>query len=421
MSIKTIARRVESAPAWVLFSLFLAPILIGAIQRLHRPNHWFKDYDAFSCAAARVNQHLPLYSMAFPCPDQQPTNYVYPPYLATVWAALQHSVGLIGATALYGALYYFLLFYVLRRFIAGDLGGGPAAMRAAMLVAIGPDIFNCGNVAVIIHGVIALVLLCAWDYPFVLLGSIVLAASIKPVYLVYVAVFLFHPMQNYKKILYCIGTVSFGLTPFLLFKLNHAALFQSDMALIKYFATVNERGYGFLNLAGLLGISEVSVFMAVSYCLFAAILLGGALYICHRGQAKTPEKLWIGVTTAVMADPKLMFYDLLTLMPGLVCVIALSRRLGATAYRINCGYSLLVCGVCLALNSRGGQHGMYLFIPAFYLLIVANAAAFYRQRHAVSDVEYPFPLAPRESGAAGPGSGVLADEARHRDARELIG
>ncbi len=401
MPIKSIARKVESVPAWALFSLFLAPILFGAIQRLHRPNHWFRDYDAFSCAASRVTQHLPLYGTAFPCPEQLPTSYVYPPYLADLWATLQHSVGLIGATALYGALYYYLLFYMLRRFIAGNLGSGPAAMRAAMLVAIGPDIFNCGNVAVIVHGVIALVLLFAWNYPFVLLVSIVLAAAIKPVYLVYVAVFLFHPMQNCKKVLYCIGAVILGLFPFLLFKLDNAVQFQNDMALIRYYATINERGYGFLNLAGLLGMSKFSVFMAVSYGLFVAILLGGALYICHRGHAKTQEKLWIGVTSAVIADPRLMFYDMLTLMPGLVCVIALTRRLGATAYRINCAYSLLVCLICLALNSRGGQQGMYLFIPAFYLLIAANAVAFYLQRHAISRAEYPLTLAPssRESRA----------------------
>ena len=360
------------------FILFLLPIGTGLVQRVAKPNHWFRDFDAFSCAAARLGHRLPLYTNAIPCPRQKPTIYVYPPYLARLWEALQHAAGLSGATALYGGLYFFLLIYLLRLFISGKLvtSGEPGWMRAPLLVTIGTGLFTCGNIAVIIHGLIALAAIILWEYPILTMTLIVLAAAVKPVFLVYAVLFLFHPMNWRKKFAYGAATIILGLAPLLYFKFHDSVRFAHEMKLIGYFTLVNDRGVGFLNLTGLLGLAAFGPLMAVLYGMFVSVLILCGFSLCVLAEATARERLWIGITIAIFADPRLMFYDFLTVAPGIVCLIGLSQRLGERFHRLVRGYGVAICLACLILNSRGGQSGLYVFVPAFYALFVIIGGAF---------------------------------------------
>jgi hypothetical protein len=362
----------------LVFAVFLLPIGAGLIQRLAKPNHWFRDFDAFSCAAQRLNHHLPLYTNMVPCLGQKPTSYVYPPYLAQAWALLQHSAGHSGATALYGGLYFFLLIYLLHLFVVGRAGHGAAWVRAPLLVVVGADIFTCGNIAVIIHGVIALTAVFLWDYPVLTLALIVLASAIKPVFLVYAVLFLFHPMIWRKKIGYGLAAILLGLTPFLYFRFHDASRFAKDMKLIGYFTLVNDRGVGFLHLAGIssFGPAVANLYVASLYVLFAGLLIICGWAACVFADAAVQDRMWIAIAIAVFADPRLMFYDFLTVAPGLACLIDLTRQLGERFHRRTRAYAVTACLICLMLNSRGGQSGLYLFVPAFSLLFVIIGGTF---------------------------------------------
>ena len=376
----TMIRRVIAAsknvPEWTLFLAFLLPIGVGLIQRFSRPNHWFRDYDAVSCAASRIAQHSELYVHTTHCILRKPTPYVYPPYLASLWSALQHSTGISGATALYGGLYYFLLIYILRILITGRSVGGQGWLRACLLTVIGADIFICGNIAVIVHCTLALCAVLFWEIPIVLVAGIICAAAIKPIFLVYNAVFLLHPMRWRQKIFYTGLATAGGILPFVAFMKLSPHLFKHDMALIRYYALINDRGAGFLNLMSLIGLRQFSADMATLYVIGVAILLSSAIYICRVAQARANQRIWIGITVSILSDPRLMFYDVLTLAPGIVSLVGLSARLGRSAERVGGGLVVALCIACAVLNSRGGQYGLYVFVPAAYVLIIALAGGF---------------------------------------------
>jgi len=305
-----------------------------------------------------------------------PTPYVYPPYLASLWSALQNSTGISGATALYGGLYYFLLIYLLRLFILGNSVGGQGWLRACLLAVIGADIFVCGNVAVIVHATLALCVLFFWEYPIIIAIAIILAAAIKPIYLVYISIFLFHPMKFIKKIFYAGFSTFFGLFSFLLFMKERPLLYNNDMSLIKYYALVNDRGTGFLNIVSFFGIKSFSFSMIFLYVLFVSMLIGFSMYICRSSNAKIEQRLWIGITASIVSDPRLMFYDFLTIAPGIVCIVSLSKNLGQNVSRPITIYIVVLCVICSLLNSRGGQYGLYLFVPASFIMIVGLGIGF---------------------------------------------
>lgn len=366
-------------PDWGMFVLFLVPVGVGLIQRLSRPNHWFRDYDAFSCAASRIIHHSRLYLRSAECLLRKPTPYVYPPYFAHAWAMLQHSTGLSGAAALYGGAYFFLLFYILRTYVGGSLVNGPIWLRACLLTVIGADVFVCGNIAVIVHGVIALCAVFLWEYPAVLAIAIIAAATIKPVFLVYCAVFLLHPMRLHRKAFYSVISVLGGLAPFFIFMEYQRSQFVQDIRLLHYYTMVNDRGYGFLNIMSYIGLHEFDMTMLIVYGVFVTILVSAAIYIVKATDAPVHSRIWLGITVSILADPRLMFYDFLTFAPGVVSVVGLSQRLGRNTSRVINLYVVMLSAVSGLYNSRGGQYGLYLYVPGICVLILGIAAVFVGQ------------------------------------------
>ena len=264
----------------------------------------------------------------------------------------------------------------MRAYVSGSIVAGPGWLRACMLTVIGADIFVCGNVAVIVHGTIALCAVLLYEYPACLALAIIGAATIKPIFLVYNAVFLLHPMRLGRKVFYSAISVLGGLAPFVIFMRYNPHLFAQDMSLLHYYALVDDRGPGFLNLAGFVGLRSVDLRMAALYGLFVAILVSAAIYIVTASEAPVRARIWIGVTVSILADPRLMFYDFLTVGAGLVSVVGLSRHLGRPFSRAVNWYVVTLCVVSSILNSRGGQYGLYLFVPGAYLLIVGIASGF---------------------------------------------
>ena len=205
-----------------------------------------------------------------------------------------------------------------------------------------------GNIAVILHGVVLLAALTFETLPWLFVAAVVVAAWVKPVFLAYLAVVLIADRPVLNRILMAFAGVVAGLAPTLLFSLTGGHLAQEWAAILGHFVYDTTPGYGYFGWLDLIGINGGSAVVQAGYLVFAGLLLTAGLCLAEGLALDGRERLWLGLSLAVLLIPRIMSQDIFLLGPGLVIV----ARKGADWMAQRTGQDTLVAngpGIVLAL------------------------------------------------------------------------
>ena len=277
------------------------------------------------------------------------STYVYPPWVAQALAPLVRAFGHIGGFGPYLVAFVASLALLLWAAFAAPWPWALRRERAPFLALVSWNPIVVGNVAVVQQAaVVAAGLLGgAASLPFALV--IALAALIKPTALAFCACILFAPAPLTRRL----ALIALAAAPVLLL----TGLDVDGAGAWRRFAfgeaIAGDPGGGvlrWLDDAGLRG----SPALAVSAVYGAALLAAGWL-LAERGGLEPRARLFLGVTVAVLATPRVVAYDLLPLAPGwLAASVAVEFRSAGLARRLR-AWAVACCALYLVASVGGGR------------------------------------------------------------------
>ena len=350
---------------------FLLPFIVGTIDRLLHPNHWFRDFEAVSCGGQALNAHQPLYVWVSSCPDSEPTTYVYTPLGAEIFAFVQRDIGVTAEIALYGGIFWFFVQVVFRDLVRQDRD---TSLRAPFLAGVPGNALWSGNFSIAIHGMFYVCRRLLAKHPALAAPLITATIIFKPTFVVYLALFLFLRHSLIKRIALIAGCGTTVVLYFIGFYLWNHAGFVSWQALMHYYGLVNDRGNGFLALP------DIVLWKAVpdigsAYAVFAVLILGAGLVTLAYSTHTDEERILLGISVCLLLYPRLMGYDMFTLPFGLTVIASSFERIGPVS-PVHLRRSITtVCVFCMILSlvgSRIGEKAMFIFSCLLLVFVAAS-------------------------------------------------
>ena len=332
---------------WLLWSL---PLLSGAYGRLFRAKTApLVDWGSVVCGAERAAAGLPLYGADARCADVAMSTYVYPPWVAQALAPLVRAFGPAGGYAPYVVLFAASLAGLLWAAFAARWPWARRRDRAPFLALVSWNPIVVGNVAVVQQAaVIAAGLLGgAASWPFALVTG--LAALVKPTALGFCACILFAPASLPRRLALC----ALACAPLLLLTALDADGAGAWLRFTFGEAVAADPGGGvlrWLDDAGLRGAPALAVSAG-----YGLLMLAAGWVLAVRGGLDARARLFLGVTVAVLATPRVVAYDLLPLAPGwLAATAAVAPRSPTAARRLRVG-AVGCCALYLVASVGGGK------------------------------------------------------------------
>ena len=330
---------------WLLWSL---PLLAGSYGRLFKAKTApLVDWGSVVCGASRAARGLPLYGPDAKCADIATSTYVYPPWVAQALAPLVRAFGPAGGYAPYLVLFAAGLALLLWAAFGASWPWALRRERAPFLALVSWNPIVVGNVAVVQQAaVIAAGLLGgAASAPFAL--TIAAVALVKPTALAFCACILFAPAPLPRRLALCalacapvlllVGLDVDGAGEWRRFAFGEAVAADPGGGVLRWLDDAGMRG------APALAVSAV----------YGAVLLAAGWVLAERGALQPRARLFLGVTVAVLATPRVVAYDLLPLAPGwMAAAAAVETRSPTTAGRLRVW--AVACCVLYLLASLGG-------------------------------------------------------------------
>ncbi len=339
--------RVRTAGWWVLWCL---PLLAGTYGRLFRPKTApLVDWGSVVCAAERAGAGLPLYGPAARCADVAMSTYVYPPWVAQALSPLVRAFGPGGGFAPYVLLFVAGLGLLLWAAFAARWPWTSRGAHAPFLALVSWNPIVVGNVAVVQQAAVMVAGLLggAASVPFALTVAVV--ALVKPTALAFCACILFAPAPLPRRLALC----ALACAPVLLlvgFGVDGAAEWRRFTFGEAVAADPGGGVLRWLDDAGLKGAPALAVSAA-----YGAILLAAGWLVAERGALPPHARLFLGVTVAVLASPRVVAYDLLPLAPGwLAACAAVETRSPVAARRLRT-WAVACCALYLVASLGGGK------------------------------------------------------------------
>lgn len=358
-------RRRAGAPAFlpILSVIFFLPLLSGLIGRLAKGREIYngKEYETLVCAGQRAGRGETMYPPAgqFDCPGLETTSsFLYIPWSgeASAWLA-----GMLGQPALltaYGLVFFLCLAAAIYIPFFGPIRGLPAGMRIPFASALTGSIVLWGNVAGVIYGLLAVAAPLAVRFPLLLFSVIVLAGSIKQVWLTLLAVFLLRNTAWFNRLGWFTAGAILGLAPTIWFVLSGTSEVDAWVAIVSYYAVEDLPGHGFLGWLRLVGIGHASPLNTLLWVPFAGLMVLAALGFAEDRQLSQIHRIWLGLAVGSLLVPRVVSYEFFLIAPGIAVVIldALQRQRRWIADLV-----FAACGLCLLMNV--GDMGDYAMIP----------------------------------------------------------
>ena len=353
---------------WLLWSV---PLLSGVYGRLFKAKTApLVDWGSVVCGASRATAGLPLYGADAKCPHIAMSTYVYPPWVAQALAPVVRAFGPVGGYLPYLVLFVAALALLLWAAFAAPWPWALRRERAPFLALVSWNPVVVGNVAVVQQAaVVAAGLLGgAASVPFALV--IALVALVKPTALAFCACILFAPAALPRRLVLCavacapalllIGLGVDGAGEWRRFTFGEAVAADPGGGVLRW-----------LDDAGLAGAPALAV-----SAVYGAVLLAAGWMLAERGGLTPRARLFLGVTVAVLATPRVVAYDLLPLAPGwLAATVAVETRAPAAARRLR-GWAVACCLLYLVASVGGGRlklgHDLALAGLALGLLVAAG-------------------------------------------------
>lgn len=350
--------------------LFPLPLFLGIAAKLLHSKLWFGDYQAVACAGQKALAGQPLYDLNLACAGMHPSVYVYVPCVARLAAMCQQVMGEPGLFALYLGLFVVAVAVLMT---APFLKSVPGSWRDKLpFTALwSGSVIMWGNIAVILHGAILLAALMFETLPWLFIAVVAVAAWVKPVFLSYLAVVLVSNQPITRRLVLAAAGMAAGMAPTLLFSLTGGALADQWAAILSHFVYDTTPGYGYFGWMSLVGISGASPLVQAGYLVLAALLVLSGLCLAEGLKLDHRERLWLGLTLAVLLIPRIMSQDVLLIGPGLVVIARKSAAWAATrstydSHSLRHGPDMVLALCSLAL--LGGLTGLSDYLTPLSIL-----------------------------------------------------
>ena len=370
------AERSRWAPLAVL--VFAAPCLSGVVGRLVKGRAFFAEYESIACAGERVNAGLSPYAADFGCPGMHAQPFVYLPWVADAAGAALRAVGPDAMRSIYLIVYLAALALIGWLVFLRKATPGRPIERAPFLALITGSAIDVGNIAIPIAALVALAALQMSKRPLVFIAIVALAGAIKPFQLTYLALIPIALGGSLtRRAAYSALGAIIGIGIFA------AAMRLGDQAMLSDWLTAASRmalevapGEGLFGWIFGLGFSPPTAILGLAAAGFAAAMVGAAMIAADRAKLDVEPRIWLGMTAAALATPRLMQIDLLLLGPGLVTLAAATC---AFAPQIGRRVSQLIfggaCAAVLLSLADLGEYALKAATAAFALAALAAAAA----------------------------------------------
>ena len=363
----------------------LLPLAFGVLAKLKHPDGLFSEYRTVACAGIHANAGDGFYSRTLTCAGEHVPSFVYLPDIARIAGRIIAAIGEPGFLLVYLCLTILSVAALISVPLFSALVPGRWQDRLPFGALVAGGAVLVGNIAVILHGAILMAALLFETAPWLLIGAVVLAAWIKPVFLTALVIPLIMDMPWRRKIMMIGAGAVLGLLPTAVFAATGGGLARQWLDLLSYFVCDVTPGKGLLGWLQWAGINGRSPLAQGAWVVFAAALLACGLLLPRALRLTSAERIWLGLAVATLLVPRIMAEDVFLVGPGLLAVARNARRLlpASTAFEarvLRSGSGILhgLCGIALLGGLTGlGDVAVPLALLGFslYLLFAGQVAA----------------------------------------------
>ena len=361
----------------VFLLICLQPSLSGIFGRLLRGKWWFSDFDAVLCAADNLAKGRNPYELVPHCAGTDPATFVYLPQIAVVFEPLIRVFG-VGGVRLLFTLILMPFALVLFSHVLGARLRLPTSLRLLSWGAIRGSVLASGNVGLILSGALLLtgLMLKRARWPFLL--AVVAAATIKPMAVTYLALFLLDRRPLPQRLLFA------GLGGLLSAAVFGALYLTGDQWIDAWRHTValvlvDQPGSSFIRLTATIGLPSASLMSAGLYVMLAGSVCLAGFILVEAGDFDDTSRVAVALLVAGLLNPRLQDYDLYLLYPSIAFVVmACADKLGFRILSWAFAGSMLVINLANVAGVKGVDQ-----VPLAYLLGLAAlyTASFAALRH----------------------------------------
>ncbi|MFT4075408.1 MAG: hypothetical protein QM647_07730 [Asticcacaulis sp.] len=366
-------------PAWLPLIFFL-PLIVGIITKILRSKYIFSEYQSVACAGLKALSGQPIYALNLQCEGMRAASFVYIPGVAQFAAFFERLLTEPGFMVLYLLLYVAAAVALVFVPLLGRKAPGHWRDKLPFAVFLSGSGFMLGNIAVILHGIVLAGVLAIEISPWLFVAAVVVTAWVKPIFLTYLMVILLldQPLKRRCQLL-ATGAIA-GLAPMAAFVLNGGELARQWYDLLSHYVYDVTPGVGFFGWLELVGINSAPVGAKLAYLVFAGLMTLSGLVLARSLKLNTRERLWLGLSLAVLLIPRIMAEDMALLGPGLLIVANRAAERATkyeTALKNAPGIVFALCAVALAGALTGlADYSEPVILLGFSLFILWLGARF---------------------------------------------
>jgi len=357
---------------------FAFPFVSGLLLRLGSDKYWFRDFEAVACAAQRRLLDLSIYDRYPSCLGMKPLPFVYPPLAADGMAVVLRTMGPTGMTALYGAVFWPAIGFLLWAQFFGARAPGTLRERVPFLATVTTIPLMWGNVAIPLHGAVVASAILAPGATWLLAGVIAVATMITPVFVLYVIVLLYGDQPLVRRMLMAAGTALVGFAPVVWAGMTEPETVTAWISQLDG-AVMRSSGNSYFAWLGVLGLDPRTLPVRGGYFIFAALLAGAGLMAVGAARPRGLDRLWFGLTVANLLNPRMKGNEMLLLGPGMVVAIAMAADYAPRVGRFFRLGLTWVCALVVVLILMGGRSGFNLASFTFSVAIIWIGALHWRR------------------------------------------
>jgi hypothetical protein len=334
---------------YAVAALFWLPLLSGVISRFVKQSNWFGDYGAVACAAERFLQGAPIYDVNLACPGMHAAMYIYHPWVAQAFAAPMEALGRDGLLMAYTPIFVAAVLFMLWLMV-GKAGTAERRKRAWFGAFMTGSAIYWGNVAVVLHGLIAFCATVLRRWPIALMLAIALAMIVKPLFAVFCMIFVLMDRPLIQRGLYAAGAVILGLAPSVWALFYGGELAQQWRELVEYVIFIDRPGEAYLGWMSAIGADMSSLAVAVGYLGYASVIALAGLALAEGLDLNDEDRVMLGLSLGLLINPRLMSQDYWLLGPGLLAVTTIIAQRAPATGKLFERALLWLCVVVLIAN-----------------------------------------------------------------------
>ncbi len=328
-----IERHTRTPARKAVFALLcLLPIWGNALSRLVKHGWWLNDFDALVCGSAALGRGLSPYSLHPVCAGLRPAPYVYAPQIGQVLAPVVDVFGLSGSRTAYLVVLLPMMLLLLWYALIKPLPQAPWPLRLMTLAAMAGSTMACGNIGLVLHGVVILAALNIKTSRWPFIAAVVVSALIKPVMLTYLVVLLYEDRPLQARLRTGLIAATLGVSGFVALMVTAGRFGPAWHQALNAVVIQEQPGIGYFSYTSLLGLSTTSPVTLIGLVVFAVVIALSGLILAEWGKVTSGERVVIGLGIAQLLNPRLMDYDMLALAPFMATVVMLARPLGERAF-----------------------------------------------------------------------------------------